>query len=90
MAPFVVGVTLLLTAGVADGRAAPKEPRSPARLELVGIPPSHSPGDELNIALEVANRSQEVIEGFSLNVSVFERVDSRSTLHAVFDEPPAR
>ena len=89
MAPFVVGVTLLLTAGVADGRAAPKEPRSPARLELVGIPPSHSPGDELNIALEVANRSQEVIEGFSLNVSVFERVDSRSTLHAVFDEPPA-
>jgi hypothetical protein len=72
--------------------AIPASAQSPAppsvRLKLVGQPVSARPGDRLDLKLRLYNDTDEALDGFSLNIAVYDNVDSRSALHETFGSIP--
>ena len=59
-------------------------------ISLVAQPIWHEPDDSFNLRLRITNDGLDALDGFRLQVRVFERAGSRSALHDNFDVDPTR
>ena len=59
-------------------------------ISLVAQPIWHEPGDPFNLRLRITNNGLDTLDGFRLQVRVFDRARSRSALHDNFDVEPTR
>ena len=86
---LVVGVALLLAvlASAAPLRAQESDEVS---ITLVAQPVWHEPEDPFNLRLRITNNGFDTLDGFRLQVRVFERATSRSGLHENFDVEPTQ
>jgi len=88
-APFLgraliaVAVTVAASAVVPPGQAQ----ELGVSMELARQPLYHRPGDRLDIAISVRNRTERPLRGGRLVLSVEDRVSSRSALHESFEGP---
>lgn len=70
----------------------PSEAQEPApvSIELVGQPIWHEPDDRFNLRLRITNQGPAALEGFRLQLRVFDRATTRSDLHNNFEVDPTR
>src|SRR5919106_4772492 len=76
---------IVISFGLLALPATAQEPALAARLSLVAQPPWHEPGDRLEVRLRVVNDGDETLDGFALQVAGYDRMVSRSDLHASFE-----
>lgn len=62
----------------------------PVEIELVGQPIWHEPEDRFNLRLRITNHGPDALEGFRLQLRVFDRALTRTDLHDNFDVDPTR
>ena len=67
--------------------AAGQDRTSAPRLRLLFQPAWHDADDRLALRLAVANDGVEPLEGYRLQLAVYDRVGSRSALHDSYDGP---
>jgi Family of unknown function (DUF6049) len=65
--------------------ALAQQSRPAVRLSLQGQPVSYQDDDRLGIRVRVHNDSGQPLDGFDLQVTAYDKVSSRSALHASFD-----
>ena len=78
-----VTLSLAGTGEIAAAQGTEEEP--PVRLLLTRQPAWHDDTGPLNIRLRLENDGAEVLEGFTLQLTLYERVTSRSALEDSFD-----
>jgi Family of unknown function (DUF6049) len=81
----LVVVLCLLTCS-APARA--QDPPIEARLALTSQAVSYELEDSLDLQVTVSNEGGRDLEGFELTVAAYDRVDSRSELHDIFNSAP--
>ncbi|HEY7876325.1 MAG TPA: DUF6049 family protein, partial [Actinomycetota bacterium] len=84
-----VALGLVIAMAVAPARpATAQEPAPEVTVKLLSQPVAARPDDTLSLRLRISNDSDEALEGFGLSIAVYDRVTSRSELHAAFDTAP--
>lgn len=86
---LAVVIACVLSAGVSPAPLRAQEPGE-VSIFLVAQPIWHEPGDPFNLRLRIANEGPDTLDGFRLQVRVFDRATSRSALHLNFDVDPTR
>lgn len=80
---------LCVLVGPIQAPAKAQEP-APVEVELVSQPIWHEPGGRFNLRLRITNHDPVALEGFRLQLRVFDRALTRSDLHNNFDVDPTR
>lgn len=83
-----LAATTLLALAIVAPPARTQEPPSDLRINLVGQPVWHAPGDDLDLVVRVVNDSTMPLEGFRLQVRVYPPVLTRSDLELNLEVPP--
>ena len=83
---LVAALVLGATVGVPVRAQEP----GPVSITLVSQPIWHEPKDAFDLRLRITNEGSTTLEGFRLQVRVFDSVGSRSDLHENFEVDPTR
>lgn len=88
-----VALTVVVTCALSVVLSAPPlraQESDEVSISLVAQPTWHEADDPFNLQLRITNAGPDTLDGFRLQVRVFERARSRSELHDNFEVDPSR
>lgn len=82
---LTLALSISLLSGAGAHAQTPTEPPAGVSLELLSQPVWHRPDDRLDISVRVTNGTSAPLDGFRVQLNLFDRMVTRSDLHRSFE-----